>query len=179
MLKTIFERPRNMVAAVGGLIALQGTIFRIIEPSLFSTSAITIGIVLALAGLQVPIRQAWSKLFDQVKDQLTRLAEERKRVAELAAASAQMQESPTVEELPTLEVDDGNGTELPTLQPSLSDEVPIGVSRRSMKFKQPKLPKGFKVPRVRKQKGLIASLLSMKNPGRRDARGRKIKGFKY
>ena len=83
-LSKIFEKPRYMVAAFGGLITLQGTIFKIIEPSLFSTIALIVGMVVVVVALYVEIQSAFLRSLKnagaylvQVKEQRTRLAETR------------------------------------------------------------------------------------------------------
>ena len=64
VLSRIFEKPRYMAAALGGLITLQGTIFTIIESGLFSTIAIVVGMVVVVAGLAVEIHATCRQTFN-------------------------------------------------------------------------------------------------------------------
>ena len=92
------SKARYIIAAVGGLITLQGVIFKIIEPSLLATIAMVGGMVVIVAGLNVEIhatiRQALNNLsayFVRVKEQRTRLAKERERESQERERESQLE----------------------------------------------------------------------------------------
>ena len=62
MLKRIFEEPRYMVAAVGGLVAIQGVIFTLIDVGVFSVSMTMLGLAVAVGGLHVEARPVLTRV---------------------------------------------------------------------------------------------------------------------
>jgi predicted RNA-binding Zn-ribbon protein involved in translation (DUF1610 family) len=129
------SKARYIVAAVGGLITLQGCIFKLIEPSLLATIAMVVGMVVVVAGLHVEIhatirqaRNSLSAYFARVKEQRTRLAKERARESlererqsqlEIAAAKKNAAERVKESQIPA-----GNKTEQLKVQSSEQTHIP-------------------------------------------------------
>ena len=66
MLKRIFEEPRYVVAAVGGLVAIQGVIFTLIDVGVFSVSMTMLGLAVAVGGLHVEARPVLTRVSNNV-----------------------------------------------------------------------------------------------------------------
>ena len=75
MLKRIFDEPRYMVAAVGGLVAIQGVIFTLIDVGLLSISITTIGLAVVVGGLHVEARPLLTRVAEKTPIYLRRIKE--------------------------------------------------------------------------------------------------------
>ncbi len=117
MFKRIFEKPRYTVAAIGGLIAIQGFIFTVIAAGVFSVLMMLLGLAVAVGGLHVEARpvlarasqslhayvesfkeafERFKKEFEKFKEKRARQVEDRELQKRMASASANTAEtSPT------------------------------------------------------------------------------------
>lgn len=72
MLKRIFEVPRYAVAAVGGLVAIQGVIFSLIDFSLFSFAMTLLGLATVVGGLHVEALPVMARMVNKASAYLAR-----------------------------------------------------------------------------------------------------------
>ncbi|MCX7422599.1 MAG: SHOCT domain-containing protein [Planctomycetia bacterium] len=84
------RKARYIVAAVGGLITLQGVIFKLIEPSLFATIAMVVGMVIVVAGLHVEIVAAIGWILHKNHDACLELGMQRERESQFEVAAAKL-----------------------------------------------------------------------------------------
>lgn len=105
----IFEEPRVAIAAVGGLVALLGVIFSVIDVGTLSVAMVFCGLATTVGGLHVESRSLVTKVVENVRVTLDRRkekkaleAEQRQLEERRERASARKQELATVATSKTL-----------------------------------------------------------------------------
>ncbi len=188
MLKRIFQEPRYTVAAVGGLVAIQGFIFTVIDAGLFSVSMMLLGLAVAVGGLHV---EAWPVLmrasqslrgnfegfkegFEQFKEKeeqkRVRQAEERELQKRRGRALANQPElSPTfVSAIPT-------SSSVPVLQSEKESrpsanlfEVHTAAINPKTEYEEPTMARSTKTPQLDGRRAVLALITLAQEPNAND-----------